>query len=200
MNKVGFCAVHFQDKEKLSRWAILDSWKHLGEHTLMRVTRLIAEGLAAGTTDVGVSQDHLIENYLRDLVIDAAVQMDVKTTPCRSYALMLHLGSPCFLISTGESEPNSVRPMATESWQEADRIIDQMEADMGHFHVRIRSEGDRVSVLIPTDMPHPIVANGTLTGLLQPLEKKLQAALAPKPPEGLKPFFGRARPKMWCKR
>jgi hypothetical protein len=200
MSKIGLCAVYFQDPGKFTRWAIQDDWKHYREYTLTRVTQKIADQIDASTVEPGATRDGLIERLLLELVVDAAAEMDLKVLPCRSSALMQHLGWPCFPIETGGPGQNSVRPMESRSWREADEMIDRFEAGWGNPNVRIRSEGDQVTVLIPGNGHTPVLPSGTLTGLLQPLEEQLQAALRPKPPKGLKPFFGRARPKMWHKR
>jgi hypothetical protein len=196
MNKVGFCAVHFQHAEKYTRWAIQDRWKPLGEHTLMQVKCRIATAMAENTVDPSIPEDELVEIALQDLVVEAAAQMDVKAIPCRSYALMLHLGAPCFLIKVAPSEPSSIHVMPTDSWQEADRLVDRFDEARGDTYVRIRSQGDHIVILSPDGLPNPTIAPGTLTGLLQPLEEEIQAALGHTPTEGLQPVVDRARPDL----
>jgi hypothetical protein len=195
MKNVGYCAVHFRDQNRFTRWAIQDCWKEVGQQTFQKVTQLVADQIADGVASTRVTQDELIRGYLQYLVVDAAAEMDVRTIPCRSYALMQHLGAPYYLIETGGLSPTSVRILDVNSWQEADQMIDSMDAADGNSFVRVRSEGDRISIVLPVDPAHPTIAPGTLMGLLQPFEKQLQAALRPMAQKRPQPYFGAAWPK-----
>ncbi|MBM6582698.1 hypothetical protein ILT44_21060 [Microvirga sp. BT689] len=192
--------MHFRDQNKFTRWAIQDSWKGVGQQTFQKVTQLVADQIAEGVARKGISHDELITGYLQYLVVDAAAEMNLRTIPCRSYALMQHLGSPYYLIETDGLSPISVRSLEVNSWQEADQMIDDMDAEHGNSYVRVRNQADHISIILPDDPAHSAIAPGTLTGLLQPYEKLLQGGLRPKPEKGLRPYYGAARPKMWHKR
>src|SRR5215217_8170562 len=108
MRKIGFCAVYYKDQGKYSRWAIHDEWKHVGEVTLMRVAQVVNDGMASGAAKPGASHNDLVKEMLVDLVVEATKQMDTKLVPCRSFALMRHVGWPCFMIETGASASNTI--------------------------------------------------------------------------------------------
>jgi hypothetical protein len=200
MENIGYCAVYFRDQNKFTRWAIQESWKEVGQHTFQKITQLAADKIAEGVVKNGVSHDELITGYLQDLVVTAASEMNLRTIPCRSYALMQHLGVPYYLIDTGGLSPTILRSFEVSSWQEADQMIDDIEASDGNSFARVRNQADQISIMVPVDPAHPVIAPGTLTGLLQPYEKLLQAAIRPKPEKRLRPYYGAARPKMWNKR
>ncbi|MBM6583844.1 hypothetical protein ILT44_26955 [Microvirga sp. BT689] len=198
MKNIGFCAVYFEDQGKYTRWAIQDEWKHVGEFTRARVAQVVSDQIAAGIVRPGDSRDDLVREMLVDLVVEAATQMDRKLIPCRSFALMQHMGWPCFMIETGASSGSSIRPIESASWQEAGRLIDQLEGSAGDSFVRVRRKGDRV-VVLSRDGGRPAgLPTGTLTGQLAALEKHLQNS-DPRIPKGLKPFLNRSIPKIWHK-
>jgi hypothetical protein len=198
MKKIGFCAVHYTDIGKFTRWAIQDDWARVGEYTSARVAKIVSDKLASGTVRLGANQNDLVQEMLMDLVVEASSEMNTKVIPCRSFALMQHVGWPYFIIETGSTSGRSIRPIDAASWQKADRLIDQMEAKAGDSFVRIRTNGNQDMVLSryggrPTNIP-----TGTLTGRLAPLEKHLQNT-DPSIPKGLRPFLHRSIPKIWHK-
>lgn len=198
MTKIGFCVVHDKDQGKYTRWPIQDDWNRVGEYTLTQVRQLVADQIAADTVRPAAAQDELVRQMLVDLVVDAATQMNPKVVPCRSFALMRHVGWPYYMIETGASGGSSICPIDCASWQEADQIVTQLEASSGDSFVRIRRKGDRVVVLSRDGGLPPTPPTGTLTGQLQSLEKHLQNS-DPKIPKGLKPFLNRSIPKNWHK-
>jgi hypothetical protein len=130
-DNIGFCAVHFKDTDEFTRWPIKRQWRPVGKTTLAKVTDLAIQDLAAGQDSQANTQNDLITSYLIKHVVDAAYRKDLDVIPCRSYALMKHLNSNCFIIEAIGDRPGQLRSLGTRSWKKADRIIDEMEACMG---------------------------------------------------------------------
>lgn len=181
-DNIGFCAVYLNFAQGYTRWPIKDCWRDVGEYSLRRVT----DEVSSRMQEIGISdqalQDKFIKEWLVDLVIEAAEEMDPKTFPCRSYALMRHLGHSCFIIN---AETRAVQIMETSSWLEADQAIDAQEAKDGMSFFHVLGQGNSFRVVLPYDPASPSIAPGTFRGAFAPLQHQLEQMFgnsAPKAP------------------
>jgi hypothetical protein len=150
-HKVGFCAVSFSHDNSYIRWPILGSWREAGERLLFTISGAVASNVPIGVSLAHVAHEAITDELCRR-VVDAVDRMDPQTLASHSYALMAHLGRPCFVI---DADTLTASPIETQSWMEADQEIDRRDQENNNLIGRLQREGNQIRVTWPIESPTP---------------------------------------------
>ncbi len=182
---VGYCAVRYRHLGRITRWPIREEWKQSGEFTLGKVKEWAARAIEDGSM-IDFEMSELVQTALILNVVDAALD-NSDTIPCRSYALMLHIESPYFLIEAERGKATRLKFIDAKSWVEADRMIEEMEAELGYsLSSYVRKEGSEVFMMRSFDPSDPESSLGPIPSNLASSDDQILAAVTGWRPRGSK--------------